>query len=120
MSAPDVAAGPDPTRWRILSVLLVAIFMSLIGVSIVNVALPSIQHGLGASQSDLQWVLSGYALTFGIVLVTAGRGGDLMGRGGFFIIGVAIFTASSVAAGSPLTQRCSTSRDSRKVSAPAC
>ncbi|PRZ44038.1 EmrB/QacA subfamily drug resistance transporter [Antricoccus suffuscus] len=99
VSAVDTAVEPDPTRWRILSVLLVAIFMSLIGVSIVNVALPSIQHGLGASESDLQWVLSGYALTFGIVLVTAGRGGDLMGRGGFFIIGVTIFTASSVAAG---------------------
>ena len=86
-------------RWRILMVLLVAIFMSLIGVSIVNVALPSIQHGLDATESDAQWVLSGYALTFGIVLVAAGRAGDLMGRGGFFIVGVVVFTASSVAAG---------------------
>lgn len=90
---------PDPHRWKILSVLLCAIFMSLIGVSIVNVALPSIQDGLDASQSDLQWVLAGYALTFGVVLVAAGRAGDLMGRGGFFIIGVVIFTASSIAAG---------------------
>lgn len=91
--------SPDPVRWRILAVLLIAIFMSLVGVSIVNVALPSIQHGLGASQSDVQWVLSGYALTFGIFLVAAGRAGDLMGRGGIFILGVLIFTASSVAAG---------------------
>ncbi|MCW4458031.1 MFS transporter [Microbacterium sp. MPKO10] len=90
---------PDPARWRILSVLLVAIFMSLISVSIVNVALPSIQNGLDASQSDIQWVLSGYALTFGIVLVAAGRAGDLMGRGGIFILGVAVFTLSSIAAG---------------------
>ncbi|MGO1694668.1 MAG: hypothetical protein ACTHZK_03020 [Arthrobacter sp.] len=52
---------PDPRRWRILIVLLVTMFMSLVGVSIVNVALPSIQSGLDASQSDLQWVLSGYA-----------------------------------------------------------
>ncbi len=93
------AFEPDPQRWKILWVLLLAIFMSLVGVSIVNVALPSIQHGLGASDSDAQWVLAGYALTFGVVLVAAGRAGDLMGRGGFFIIGVVVFTLSSVAAG---------------------
>lgn len=89
----------DSARWRVLSVLLVTIFMSLVGVSIVNVALPSIQEGLGASQSDIQWVLSGYALTFGIVLVAAGRAGDIFGRGPIFIAGVVIFTLSSVAAG---------------------
>ena len=89
----------NPVRWRILAVLLIAIFMSLISVSIVNVALPSIQSGLNASQSDAQWVLSGYALTFGIVLVAAGRAGDLLGRGGIFIAGVVVFTAASVAAG---------------------
>lgn len=86
-------------RWRILSVLLAAIFMSLVGVSIVNVALPAIQLGLNADQSDLQWVLSGYALTFGVFLVAAGRAGDIMGRGGIFLVGVGIFTASSIAAG---------------------
>lgn len=73
--------------------------MSLIGVSIVNVALPSIHVALNATQSDMQWVLSGYALTFGVVLVAAGRAGDLMGRGGLFLIGVALFTLASVAAG---------------------
>lgn len=86
-------------RWRILVVLLAAISMSLISVSIVNVALPAIQEGLSASQSDLQWVLSGYALTFGVVLVAAGRAGDIMGRGGIFIIGVAVFTVASVTSG---------------------
>lgn len=91
--------GQDPARWRVLMVILAAIFMSLMGVSIVNVALASIQQALHASQSDIQWVLSGYALTFGVVLVSAGRAGDLMGRGGFFMIGVAIFTLASVAAG---------------------
>ena len=73
--------------------------MSLIDVSIVNVALPSIQLGLDASQSELQWVLSGYALAFGVGLVAAGRAGDLYGRGALFITGVAIFTASSIACG---------------------
>lgn len=88
-----------PARWRILAVVLVAVFMSLISVSIVNVALPTIQQGLGASQSDLQWVLSGYALTFGVVLVAAGRVGDLVGRGGVFVIGVVVFTLCSIGAG---------------------
>lgn len=89
----------DPVRWRILAVLMVTIFMTLISVSIVNVALPSIRIGLDATQSDLQWVLSGYALTFGVVLVAAGRAGDIMGRGGLFLIGVTVFTLSSIAAG---------------------
>ncbi|MFG0333471.1 MAG: MFS transporter [Maioricimonas sp. JB049] len=78
---------------------LVAIFMSLIGVSIVNVALPTIRDSLGASQTDQQWVLAGYALTFGVVLVAAGRAGDIMGRRGLFLIGVGVFTAASFTAG---------------------
>jgi len=80
-------------------VLSVVLFMSLIDVSIVNVALPSIQLGLGATDSQLQWVLSGYALTFGVGLVTAGRAGDIYGRAPLFVAGVALFTASSAAAG---------------------
>jgi len=80
-------------------VLAVVLFMSLIDVSIVNVALPSIQVGLGASDSQLQWVLSGYALTFGVGLVTAGRAGDIYGRAPLFIAGVALFTITSAAAG---------------------
>lgn len=95
----DADPTADPVRWRILSVLLVTIFMTLVSVSIVNVALPSIRVGLDASEADLQWVLSGYALTFGVILVAAGRAGDIMGRGGLFLIGVAIFTIASVAAG---------------------
>ncbi|MER1966395.1 MFS transporter [Castellaniella sp. GW247-6E4] len=95
----DGGTVPNAVRWRILAVLLTAIFMTLIGVSIVNVALPSIQTALDASRSDIQWVLSGYALTFGVVLVAAGRAGDIMGRGGLFLLGAGIFTLSSVAAG---------------------
>ena len=99
------ALPDDRTRWRILAVLLVTIFMSLVNVSTVNVGLPTIQHGLGASQSDLQWVLSGYALTFGVILVAAGRAGDILGRGGFFMIGVIVFTLASLACGLALTPR---------------
>lgn len=95
----DTDLSGDPLRWKILAVLLMAIFMSLMSVSVVNVALASIQDALDATQSDIQWVLSGYALTFGVVLVSAGRAGDLMGRGGIFILGTALFTAASVAAG---------------------
>ncbi|OFS22198.1 MFS transporter [Corynebacterium sp. HMSC04H06] len=98
-NASEHPAGQDPARWRVLIVLLVAIFMSLISVSIVNVALPSIQAGLDASDSDVQWVLSGYALTFGVVLVAAGRAGDLVGRGGIFLVGIAIYTLASASAG---------------------
>ena len=71
---------PDPRRWKALSVTLVAGFMSLLDVSIVAVALPSIQRGLGTSPAAVQWVVSGYALTFGLALVPAGRLGDAIGR----------------------------------------
>ncbi|WP_235912121.1 MFS transporter [Ruania zhangjianzhongii] len=96
-STPGSDPAADPARWRILIVLLAAIFMSLIAVSIVNVALPAIQTGVDASESDLQWVLAGYALTFGVVLVAAGRAGDILGRGGIFVLGVSVFTAASIA-----------------------
>lgn len=90
---------PDPRRWRALSICLVAGFMTLLDVSIVNVALPSIRTGLNASDSDLQWVLSGYALTFGLVLVPSGRFGDAYGRRLGFMAGLALFTLASAAAG---------------------
>lgn len=89
----------DARRWQALSVCLVAGFMALLDVSIVNVALPSIQAGLKASEADLQWVVSGYALAFGLVLVTAGRFGDARGRRPVFVAGVAGFTLASAAAG---------------------
>ena len=97
--SPSVGEAPDPRRWRALAVCLVAGFMTLLDVSIVNVALPSIREAVGASSSELQWVVSGYALTFGLVLVPAGRLGDMRGRRTMFIVGVAVFTLSSLLAG---------------------
>jgi len=94
-----VTESPDPLRWRALAICLVAGFMSLLDVSIVNVALPAVQSGLGASSSELSWVVSGYALTFGLVLIPAGRLGDDRGRRRMFIAGLALFTATSAAAG---------------------
>jgi EmrB/QacA subfamily drug resistance transporter len=90
--------GPD-RRWPALAVCLTASFMTLLDISIVNVALPSIRDGIGASQSGLQWVLSGYALTFGLVLVPAGRTGDVHSRRAVFMTGLAMFTATSALAG---------------------
>ena len=89
----------DQTRKRIIIVILSAIFMSLLSVSIVNVALPSIQSSLNASYADLQWILAGYTLSFGVFLVGAGRAGDLFGRGALFIAGTFLFTLASIASG---------------------
>ncbi|WP_433384365.1 MFS transporter [Micromonospora sp. KLBMP9576] len=96
---PPASAVDNRRRWRALSVGLVAAFMTLLDVSIVNVALPSMDRALGASPSDLQWVLSGYALTFGLVLVSAGRFGDMRGRRTAFVLGIAVFTLASALAG---------------------
>ncbi len=90
---------PDPRRWRALVVCLVAGFMTLLDVSIVNVALPSMQLGLDASSAELSWVVSGYALTFGLVLVSSGRLGDDRGRRKLFLIALALFTLTSAVAG---------------------
>lgn len=89
----------DPTQRRLLTLTLVPLFMSLLSVSIVNVILPSVQVDIGASSSALQWVLSGYALAFGVVLVAAGRAGDVFGRAKLFIAGVVLFGAGSLVAG---------------------
>src|SRR4051794_18186571 len=108
-SAPARTAGPPPTggdeytpnprRWGALTVCLVAGFMTLLDVSIVNVALPSIATGLHAGESSLQWIVSGYALTFGLLLVPAGRFGDARGRRPVFMWGLAAFVLASVACG---------------------
>ena len=97
--SPAGTDGPDPRRWRALAVCLVAGFMTLLDVSIVNVALPPIQRGLGASSAELSWVVSGYALTFGLVLVSSGRLGDDRGRRRMFLISLALFTLTSAVAG---------------------
>jgi EmrB/QacA subfamily drug resistance transporter len=98
-SDPGGGQEPDPRRWKALAVCLVGGFMVLLDISIVNVALPSIRTGLSATASDLQWVVSGYALTFGLLLVPAGRIGDARGRRTMFVLAVALFTLASLACG---------------------
>ncbi|PWW57046.1 EmrB/QacA subfamily drug resistance transporter [Actinokineospora spheciospongiae] len=95
----DDDQAPDPRRWRALAVTQAAGFMSLLDVSIVNVALPSIQADLGASPSAVQWVVSGYALTFGLSLVAGGRLGDALGRRRMFLIALTGFVLTSALAG---------------------
>ncbi len=92
-------ADVDPNRWRVLTVCLVTGFMTLLDVSIVNVALPSIASSLGASGSELQWVVTGYAVVFGLALVPAGRLGDSFGRKKIFLVGLVLFTLGSLACG---------------------
>ena len=92
----DSAVTPDPRRWKALAVLGIAYLMVVLDVSIVNVALPSIQTDLGFSPEDLQWVVSGYALTFGGLLLLGGRAGDILGRRIIFMIGLALFAAFSL------------------------
>jgi EmrB/QacA subfamily drug resistance transporter len=89
----------DPRRWLALGVVLIAVFMQLMDISIVNVAIPSIQRDLDASYSQVQWVLAGYQLAFAVVLITGGRLGDIYGRKRLFLIGVSGFTVASALCG---------------------
>ena len=99
--APPAAAGEgaDPRRWLTLVILLLAAFMNLLDVSIVNIAIPSIQRDLHASYADVQWALAGYTLAYALVLITGGRLGDTFGRKRLFLIGVSGFTVMSALCG---------------------
>ena len=90
---------PDPRRWIALILLTATQFMLIIDVSIVNVALPTIERELDFTDSSLQWVASAYALTFGGFLLLGGRMADLLGRRRLFMIGLAVFTVASLACG---------------------
>src|ERR1700709_2395975 len=85
--------------WLTLSVLAFAQFMVLLDVTIVNVALPSIQSGLDLSADGLQWVVSGYTLMFGGFLLLGGRLADLLGRRRMFVVGLALFSGASLVPG---------------------
>src|SRR5499427_3891641 len=99
--APPATAGEgvDPRRWLTLIILLLAAFMNLLDVSIVNIAIPSIQRDLNASYADVQWALAGYTLAYALVLITGGRLGDTFGRKRLFLIGVSGFTIMSALCG---------------------
>lgn len=89
----------DPRRWVALATLLLAGFMNLIDVTIVNVALPRLQSDLGATDSQIEWVVAGFVLAFALGLLPFGRLGDIMGKKTIFLIGVSLFTIMSVLCG---------------------
>ena len=90
----------DPKRWQALAVLSVAYLMVVLDIAIVNVALPTIKSALNfSSDENLQWIVSGYSLTFGGLLLLGGRSGDILGRRSVFMVGLALFGATSLLAG---------------------
>ena len=99
----SVATG-DRRRWMALYVLCVGMLMIVLDVTVVNVALPSIQNDLGFSQSSLAWVVNAYLITFGGLLLLAGRFGDILGRKNIFMAGLTLFTLASLFCGAAQSQ----------------
>jgi EmrB/QacA subfamily drug resistance transporter len=93
------ARSADRSRWTALVVLCAGMLMIVLDVTIVNVALPSIQASLGFSQAGLAWVINAYLISFGGLLLLAGRLGDLAGRRNVFLTGLALFTVASMVCG---------------------
>src|SRR5438034_8350640 len=86
-------------KWWTLAAVSFGLFMIMLDNTIVNVALPSIQRSLGLKISELEWVVTGYALTFGALMLTGGKLADLLGRRRIFVVGLMIFTLSSLGCG---------------------
>src|SRR2546423_5757159 len=89
----------DNRKWWTLGAMCFALFMIMLDNTVVNVALPSIQRSLHTTLSNLEWTVNAYTLTFGVLLVTGGRAGDIFGRRRMFLFGVMLFAASSAAIG---------------------
>ena len=98
-STPQPTAAQPGHHGLGLVLILVASFMVVLDFSIVNVALPSIQYEFGFPSATVQWVVTGYAITFGGLLILGGRAADLFGRRRMFITGLVVFTAASLAGG---------------------
>ncbi|RUP66653.1 putative MFS-type transporter EfpA [Streptomyces sp. NP10] len=95
----DAAELPDPKRWWALAVIAAAQLMVILDGTIVNIALPSVQNGLGMSDASRQWVITAYSLAFGGLLLLGGRIADLVGRKRTFLIGLVGFAAASALGG---------------------
>jgi EmrB/QacA subfamily drug resistance transporter len=91
--------APETRKWWTLAAVSFGLFMIMLDNTVVNVALPSIRKDLGIGISELEWVVNAYALTFGVLLLTGGKLADLLGRRAIFIVGLVIFTLSSLACG---------------------
>jgi EmrB/QacA subfamily drug resistance transporter len=99
LEAGRVTSEPDPRRWKALALVCAAIFMTVVDVSIVNVAIPTIGVKLHFSRDALQWVITAYALTFGGFLLLGGRAADFLGRRRVFMVGLGLFTLASLFCG---------------------
>ncbi|MGZ8741126.1 MAG: MFS transporter, partial [Gaiellaceae bacterium] len=86
-------------KWWTLASVAFALFMIMFDNTIVNVALPAIQRDLGIGVSELEWVVTGYALSFAVLMLTGGKLADMLGRRRIFLVGLAIFTVSSLFCG---------------------
>ena len=95
----------DPQRWLALSILLIGAFLPILDFNVVNLALPAIRDNLGASSGEVEFVISAYAATYAVFLITGGRLGDLFGRKPMFLLGVAGFTLTSVLCGTAWSPR---------------
>src|SRR3954463_16368810 len=99
----DMQSAPAPPsdrrKWHTLGAVSLGMFMMMLDVTVVNVALPSINRSLGSTLSDLEWVVNGYVLALAVALLTGGRLADLLGRRRIFITGLVVFTVASLAAG---------------------
>src|SRR5881227_2963011 len=91
--------APENRKWWTLGAVAFGLFMIMLDNTIVNVALPSIERSLHIGISELEWVVNGYALTFAVLMLTGGKLADMMGRRRIFILGLLIFTASSLVCG---------------------
>jgi EmrB/QacA subfamily drug resistance transporter len=90
---------PENKKWWTLAAVSFGLFMIMLDNTVVNVALPSIQRDLGVGLSELEWIVAGYALTFAALMLTGGKLADAYGRRLIFVVGIAIFTLSSLACG---------------------
>jgi EmrB/QacA subfamily drug resistance transporter len=95
-AASRTETGKSSRKWWALAATCLGLFMALLDLTIVNVALPTIQRDLKASFSDLQWIVNGYAIALAVLLVTAGRLGDVFGRKRLFMIGLGLFSFGSL------------------------
>ena len=107
-------------KWLTLAAVSFGLFMIMLDNTVVNVALPSIQRDLGADLSELEWIVTGYALTFAALMLIGGKLADAYGRRLVFVVGIAVFTLASLACGLAESSDSSSRAACSRVPAPRC